>query len=275
MINLDYNIGKIPFGDEKWSCGVAYVSIPSDVDRGIYIYESIRKGTITIKTEDGGVYRNCPVSKNIFNYLDFPQRYQDNGTPVFYVTEPQHQQPVILGVLNYNDEVIDHNENEFRISREKSNTLVQIVGNSENGDLLFLVQGTERSNLNIRLAHPDNKGELSIDIDGIYDIKTTQDINISSQTNITNKVGIEDEISEIEQSSSEVNIRVPRFTLNDGEEAMILGNMWKDFMDDFIDEIASSTVTTSLGQMPLLNTAQIMRFKTRTEEILSEYGFLK
>ena len=276
MINLDYNIGQIPFGDEKWACGIAYVTIPSDVDRGTFIYESIRKGTITIKTEDGGIFRNCPVSKNVFNYLSWPQRYQDNGTPVFYVTEPKHQQPVVIGALNFNDEIVDHNENEFRISRERLNSLVQIIGNSENGDLLFMVQGDERSNLNIRLSHPDNKSELSIDIDGVYDIKATKNIETSSQTNITNRVGeSEDDASVIDQTSSEVNVRVPKFILNDGEEAMVLGNMWKDFMDSFIDEIASSTVTTSLGQMPLLNAAQITRFKTRTEEILSEYGFLK
>jgi hypothetical protein len=68
-------------------------------------------------------------------------------------------------------------------------------------------------------------------------------------------------------------------SLDDGEilfgdekvsEPLILGNSWKDFMDSFIEEIGKSTVSTGIGQMPLLNAANILKFKLQLEKLLSK-----
>lgn len=275
MADLFYNIGQSTFDDNKWSSGIAYVSIPRDVDRDKFITECILSGRISIKTEDGGVYHKCPVSKNIFNDLEWPKKWQDNGTPVFYVTEPKHQQPIILGTFNFNDEVIDIREHGFKISKENRNELVQIAGNTDNfGELLIFVQGTEESRFMIKISNESNKGLVDIDIDGGFELRTISDIKNISQQRIINQVGeSENESSVTSQTSSEYNIRVSKFSVNDGSEPMMLGNMWKDLMDAFIEEVSKSTVTTAIGQMPLLNSVQIANFKQRTEEILSEYSF--
>lgn len=276
MSDLNYNIGQIPVNDTKWSCGVGYVAIPSEIPRDVFIYDSIREGTIMIRTEDGGHYRNCPVSKNIFDEIEWPERTEENGTPIFYVTEPKHQQPVVVGAFNYNDEIIDRGEYEFRMTRQYQNSLVQIVGNSQNSELVFYLQGDVRSDLNIRLANENDRGKLIIDIDGIYSLKSTKNISIFSQESIRQKVGdSEDNSTAIIQDPSQINIRAHKFIVNDGEQAIMLGNMWKEFMDTFIDIVSKSTVSTAIGQMPLLNAAQIAEFKNRTEEILSEYSFTK
>lgn len=275
MANLDYNIGQIPFADKKWSCGIAYVAIVRDVDRDKFITDCVLSGRISIRTEDGGIYHRCPVSKNIFNDIKWPEKWQDNGTPVVYVTDEKFQQPLVLGSLNFSDEIVDIKENGFKISREHRNNLVQLVGNTDSlGELLIFVEGVDESKLSIKITNDSNKGLVDIDVDGGFELKTINNINNTSQSGIVNKVGVQDdESSTVSQTSTEFNARVSRFSINDGSEAIMLGNLWKDFMDAFIDEISRSTVTTSIGQMPLLNATQIANFRQKTEEILSKYSF--
>lgn len=275
MADLSYNIGQIPFEDTKWSCGIGYIAIVSDVDRDRFITDCILAGKVSIKTEDGGIYHKCPVSKNIFNDLKWPEKWQDNGTPVFYVTEQKHQQPVILGTFNFNDEIIDLRENGFKITKENRNQLVQISGNTDYvGELTIFVKGTEESRFVIKVSNEANEGMVDIDVEGGFELRTVSDIKNISKERIINQVGEkEEESSTISQTSSEVNIRVSKFSVNDGSEAVMLGNMWKDMMDAFIDEVSKSTVSTALGQMPLLNAVQIANFREKTEEILSQYSF--
>lgn len=275
MADLSYNIGQIPFEDTKWTCGIGYIAIVEDVDRDKFITDCILSGRISFKTEDGGLYHKCPVSKNIFNDLRWPEKWQDNGTPIVYVTDQKFQQPIVIGTFNFNDEIIDLREHGFKISKENRNNLVQIAGNADYlGELLIFVQGVDESRFSIKIGNEANKGVMDIDIDGGFELRTVDNITNISQSNIINKVGETEETSStLSQSSSEINARVTKFSINDGSQAIMLGNMWKEMMDAFIDEISRSTVSTAIGQMPLLNSVQIANFRQKTEEILSEYSF--
>jgi hypothetical protein len=45
-------------------------------------------------------------------------------------------------------------------------------------------------------------------------------------------------------------------------------------MKNFIQEVGNSTVTTSLGQMPLLNSEAIIKYKEQVDSLLSSIGFI-
>ncbi len=45
-------------------------------------------------------------------------------------------------------------------------------------------------------------------------------------------------------------------------------------MKSFIAEVGRSTVTTDIGQMPLLNAEQINSYQDQVDELLSTVGFI-
>jgi len=55
----------------------------------------------------------------------------------------------------------------------------------------------------------------------------------------------------------------------EGEEPMVLGSKLETLLNNLIEEISSSTVSTSLGQMPLLNATSIAKLKKDVKGILS------
>ena len=271
--HLEYNIGVIPFQDDKWSCGIAYICIPKDIDRDIFIADCFLKGTVMIKSQDGGVYKNCPINKSTFNDIIWPDKYTENGTAVVYITEPIHKQPIVVASLIFNNEIVDQTEQQFKLKRHFKNSVVEISGSAQDEYLTILVEGDKKSDFLIKLSNKNNDAILNIDIDGYYNLLAVNDINIASQSQIINKVGYGDKSTKITQDATEINNRANKFSINDGSQAMILGNIFKNLFDDFIDTVAQSTVTTRIGQMPLLNATQIAAFKAKTAQILSDISF--
>jgi hypothetical protein len=74
--------------------------------------------------------------------------------------------------------------------------------------------------------------------------------------------------------SENVKIKTKKLQLNGGEEAMVLGNILKEMLDDLIQEISKIQVVTPMGLMPIYNKAQVVSFMLKTKKILSRYGFL-
>ena len=275
MSDLSYNIGLIPAQDTKWAAGTGYVFIPSDIARDEFITNCYIQGTISIRTEDGGVYHNCPASRNVFNEIYWPELEGQFGSIVTYVLEPRHQQPIVVALLNPNDQVVDLKESQFKIGRKTSTNIAEIAGeNNPVANIIMYVEGRSSSTINIIAANDTQKADITLDSAGTLNCYAVSNLKIKSQSEIELTVGeTAESSSSIIQSSSFINANTSKFQINKGSEAFILGNKMKAFLDDLVTEISQSTVTTSLGQMPLLNAAQIAKYKTRTTELLSEISF--
>lgn len=270
---IEYNIGKIPFNDKKWSAGIAYVTIPSDIDRNTFISNCFKNGVIMLKTENGSVFKNVPCSVESFNYLYWPLAKFGYGSAVCYVTSEEHQQPIIVSILNKPNEIIDLNEDEWKIGRKFNSSNVEIRGSAKEGFLNITLQGSENSDLNIKIVNANNNSNFNIEVDGKFELLTSDNVTINSKSQNKLIAGNEKQFTEITQTDTEVNINSDKFYINEGKEQMVLGNKLKKLFDDFIDEVASTTVTTSLGQMPILNSLQVAAFKTKTNEILSQISY--
>jgi hypothetical protein len=271
--HLDYNIGQIPFQDDKWSCGVGYVCIPSDIDRDIFITDCFLRGTLMIRTNDGGVYRNCPTNISTFNDITFPDVFTSNGTPVVYLTEPVHKQPMVIAALIFNDDIIDQAEDQFKIKKIYKDNIVEISGSAKDEFLTILVNGSKKSDFNIRLVNANNKANLNLEIDGDINILASHDITAQANNQMVQKVGVEDEVSSLTQTPTEINARINKFSINDGNEPITLGNALKTILDNLFTMLGESTTTTAIGQMPLLNGQQIAALKDETAKILSQISF--
>ena len=75
-------------------------------------------------------------------------------------------------------------------------------------------------------------------------------------------------------NKDEVIVNSKKFSLNSGAQAMVLGNILKTLLDDFITAVSEITTTTMLGAQPIINIEQVIALKERTEQILSKLGFL-
>lgn len=275
MSDLSYNIGLIPMADSKWATGTGYVFLPSDVPREEFITNCYIQGTISIRTEDGGVYHNCPCSQEVFNKIYWPNLEGHFGSIITYITEPRHQQPIAIAILNPNDEVVDLKEGQYKLGRRAGTNVSEVAGeNTSTANLLLYVEGQNSSTINIVTSNDNNKADITVDSAGTLHLTSVSNLKINSQSQVKIQVGEDQESSSsIIQTSSLINANTSKFQINGGNQAIVLGNKLKSFLDDLIDELSKSTVTTSLGQMPLLNAVQITAFKRRTQELLSEISF--
>ncbi|MBC7948985.1 MAG: hypothetical protein H7Y42_13960 [Chitinophagaceae bacterium] len=284
MRDASYNLGVNPIHAKVWSAGIAFVIIPSDVDRAEYIAECFRTSTVSIFSEHNGYSNRVQIDLFSLNFVNFPTETNEFGSAVAFTIEPVSKRPFITGIFFKDDQISQLKEHQFRFRRELDGNIVELMGSPQDGFLGFNVKAVNGGEVAISVESDDDSGKLNVTIDG--------DINLQALGNTTikqfNKLSIvtvdrdnENELSIFEQNSTqheffdkEHKVNTQKFSINNGQEPLILGKVWKKFMDDCIDEIGKSTVLTPLGQMPLLNKAQIIAFKEKTSSMLSEIGFI-
>jgi hypothetical protein len=282
MEQNDYNIGIRPAEATGYSAGVAYIVIPTDLDREKYIKECYRTSTVSIFSEHNGFCNRVPIDNFSINFITFPNTKEEFGTLVSFLLDPVHKKPIIIGI--YSNGISDLKENQFKFKRELNGQLVEISGSTTDGSLGLNVKSEKGGQVFITVGSVDKSGKINLSVSG--------DVNItaSNETNITqyNKCVVatidpdnDSELSVFEQNSTQNSftstdhlINAQNVKINDGEEPFLLGKKVKKFLDDLIEEIGNSTVTTMLGQMPLLNKAQIVAYKEKTEALLSTIAFI-
>ena len=280
----NYNLGTRLTDGEMYSAGIAYVVIPSDVDRDKYIRECYKTSTVSISSEHNGWNNRVPIDRFSLNFIDFPKEQKKFGTAVCYVLEPIRKKPIVVGIYSREDELCDLKENQFKFRRELHGNFVELSGSPEEGFLGLNVTKETGGKIKINLSNNDETGELEINVDGECRITSSNDTLIKQYNKLTlQTINKEDDArySLIEQTSDEnnfkadtTNIDTDKFHINGGEEPFMLGTKTAIFLKDAIEEIGNSTITTMLGQMPLLNSAKILSLQKRVDELLSEVGFI-
>lgn len=271
-----YNIGQTVAEGDKWSAGIAYVTIPADIDRDVFITYCYQTNSLYIKTEDGGYHKNIITADHVFNFLDFPEKPGDNGSLVIYVQEPVHKELMVVAKINSNDEITDLIEGQFKFRKKWKNNFVEIAGSAKDGYLSLSVDCEDNSSFNIHVNNSNKNAELIVEIAGSALINALNEISIISKENVIlttiDKIDNKN-VSSVSVKSTEIQNQTDKYLINGGSDPITLGNQCKLIFDNLFDELGRSTVTTSLGQMPLLNAQQIVAMKQKTKNILSEISF--
>lgn len=274
----NYNLGQTPQGGFQYQGGIGYIAIPYDLDRDEYISYCFRQGRVSIKTEDGGFINRCPISIDLLNWIVFPKKPEENGSVVTWNLESVHKHPMINGILLSTDEINDLKENEFKIGRKFEDNFVFISGSPQKQYHSVVVKGDKKPKYIVRILNDDNNAEKIEEIQGTTKTFTKKSFENSSNESIKHKVFKKNANENIEMyhliTLNGHYFKGDEFVINDGKEAMALGDTLKEFLDEFIDTVASSTVATGIGTMPLLNASQISALKAKTENILSKIGKL-
>lgn len=307
-MNREINsVGMTPMPGHQWPVGVAYVAIPSDIERDVYIRECYMTNKISVWTEDGSFFSKAPCNIDLFNWIEFPDSFDEFGSAVVYVTEPIHKQPIIIARLPKIDELGDLQEHQFKMRRRLGSKMVEISGSPKSNSLNLVVDSkSESGSINIVLENDNDNGEVNLSVAGDLSIEVVGDTEIlqgerlliktsegkdgeySSYTQtkeghkfegrelaIKTSEGEDGESSSYKQSTRGHEFEGEKFVVNKGEEPMVLGNKVVSFLSKFIDEVANIKTTTQLGPMPILNIAQVMALKSELKDILSDQGFLK
>ncbi len=286
MVNKKYNIGTVPDESELYPAGIAYVVIPVDVDRDKYIIECYKTSTVSIFSEYNGFSNRVPVDKHTLNFIVFPENIADFGSAVSYKCDLIHRRPIVDGIYFKTDELCDLQENQFKFKRMLDENLVEIVGSPQGKYLGLNVSVDKGGEVYVNVKSKDSSGKINITVDGECNITSLSDTTLKQNGKlsiVTVNKNDDEEYTAIQHTSTDTtkfsatdNIYTSKLNINDGNQNFILGQLFKAFMKDFITEVSNSTVTTDMGQMPLLNKAKIANYATEDNlnKFLSTIGFI-
>ncbi|NIG54743.1 hypothetical protein [Chitinophaga sp. Cy-1792] len=278
---MSYTLGRTPLSDLKYAIGIAYVAIPTDIDRELYIQDCFRNHTISVWGDDGSFMNRLPVSPEVMNHLEFPATVDKLGSPVVYVTEESQSQPLVIARFLASEQMGDNTEWDMKWSRTLEDAYVDIHGSPKNRNLVLSVNGGEAEGTMMLLVNGKQNGQLSTMVKGSMVCSTSEEVSFRQQgafrsttVDRTAESGDDSKAAVFEQYPGQNIFKGEKFIINSGEEPLVLGNKLKSFLSDLIDELSKTTVATAIGQQPLLNATQIAAFKNKTDDFLSNVGFI-
>lgn len=298
--NKNIQVSRFSTQNYKHSSGIGHIIIPKDYDRDKYILDCGANGTISILTENNERLDNLNISKNLLNDIEFPLNYQSLGSCVGFINIPIQNQGIVVAILTKKDETNVFREFTFSFKKQSLNSIVSLLGDAKEGTLILDVNTLNKNidgGILIRVNNPENRAKIKLESAGNIDLFSKGDINLSSSKSInlsiidTENEGkttslsyskdfgfkYKDEFNNEFNFSKEYVSLVAEKVIRFGEakEGATLGDTCKKMFDEFIDSVSNITTTTALGQMPILNKAQVILLKEKTENIISKYFLIQ
>lgn len=260
----------------NYTIGFAYIALPNDIEREVYISDCYKNSWVSLIMEDGGFFNRVPISPEILSFIRFPLKPQEVGTPVLFGTDEIYKQPTVLTRLQERSELGDSKEHQFKFKRKYDDQLVEISGSAKTGQLNFIVNGaTKPAKINVSVMSDKNDSELNLDVAGNVNVKATGSISLSPQKTF-NSTTIDPESENqttFEQTSTEHHFENKKLIINKGDDPLVLGNELKSFLGDFIDEVSKIKIATSIGLQPIVNKVQVIALKKKLNTFLSKVMF--
>ncbi len=176
----------IPDGSYIYS-GVAYIAIPEDVDRALFIRNCCNTRTVFMRNDAGDKWKNVTASNDVFRNIRFPQTSEERGSGVVWVKIPKHQFPIIVDVYDLKDGLsIMEEENQVRFQRISDNGSVDfnIKANTPEAilDVVSKINGKGRISLNV--TNPDETAVLDVYVKGSAGIHGSKDVTVKSNNEV-------------------------------------------------------------------------------------------
>lgn len=169
-------------------CGVGYVILGRGQDKDTYISSSFRNNRISIITDEGEVISGCIVSKNAWQYLEFPATIKSRGSQVVWINIPYQNRVIILDVLHKRDELNSiQTQNQFKFQREVGNNIVTIQGEGQTGTITIVAQGeaNQEGELYIKVLNSSELALFNTYVQGIMSVDVEKDLNFRVGNSVT------------------------------------------------------------------------------------------
>lgn len=179
------------------SIGVAYIVVPSNIDRDVYIQSVQKNKTVMMRTEDGNLYKNVVVSEHVIQKLKYPQDDLGFGSLVVYVNIPKGNKRAIVGIIDLLSQAAKIlSENQYSISEISDTSSVSTIWDADNDELNISLAANEdgiKTKLNITVANPDRDAEINLEVTGNVNVSSTDTITLMANEKLDFLVEDEDE----------------------------------------------------------------------------------
>lgn len=302
------SLGTTGVASGKDASGVAYVVIPEDQDRDVFITTCYRTQTVMLRDEMGAAWRNVFVTKDLLQQVTFPEKPDERGSPVIWVKVPKHNLPVVIGILDLkNIYSVIQEEHQFRLQqRSPVGNSVDFNARALSASLDLAVASTEdgKGSLRVKVTNPDQTAELDVYVKGNINVFADKKIRLGTNEELvveivkpnldplgllTYKAGtgwtLKDEFNnevtttdghvKIKEGSGGKIIHMDQTTINLGQDSAAqpipLGDTLKEKLTDLINAIKQITVPTSNGPSGTpINFAQFDAISAQLIQILSQ-----
>lgn len=156
-----------------------YIAIPNGVDREAFIETCFRRNRVTIITDYGAVINECYIFKNTLQQISFPNEINAKGSCICYVCGDFSNKPVVIGVIEENDQSSLLNEGMFRLEKTMGGTTITIQGDPANNSLSVNVTSVDPSKINI-FVKGNEENAVNIESSGAVNVTTDKMISLKS-----------------------------------------------------------------------------------------------
>lgn len=178
--------------------GVAYIAIPEDVERSVFIRNSFNARTLYIRSESGDRWKNVFASDEVFRNVKFPETSDKKGSMVAWIKVPKHNLPLIVGVIDLKDTAsIITEEGQVRFQKRTSEGLVDF--NMRAGipeitmDVVSSVNGKGKLRLNV--TNPNDTALLDVFVKGETELFATKKFTAKSNEEV--RLDVVDELNNV------------------------------------------------------------------------------
>jgi hypothetical protein len=156
-----------------------YIMVPPDVDRATFIEQCYRWERVSIVIEKGGgAIHDCYISRGALKDVTFPDKADQLGSCVSFLTDMQGAHPVIFGVYSKEDESQLLREGYFQFSKTYQGNSVMLTGDAIKGVMNLTVDGGTATQLNITVGNKAKdaainircRGNVKLEMDGTFKI---------------------------------------------------------------------------------------------------------
>lgn len=208
----------------QWPAGIAYITCPQDIDRDIYIKECFLNNRVSIRMEDGSHHNQVILPTSILNEIEFPLNFKELGSAVAYLTESQHQKPMIIAHYPKADSLGEGRENSFQFTKKYEDKLISIDGDVKKGVLSLNINGGSGiSKIYVGVDNDNETGELEVEVSGGIIMKTSGSTGFQNLEEFRSTVGDggEDNRSVISQTKDKTIVGNRHLIINGQDIEMI------------------------------------------------------
>jgi len=154
-------------GNNRPVVGIAQIAIPGKVDRDAFVADCSNLEQVFILTADGEFIHDVFISKDLMNWIEFPEDDRGLGSTVVYVNYAEHNKPIIVAVLSSQSDRGFIGEGQFSMFRSFGNNSVGITGDAKSGSIGISVNG---EGAKIRLKSLGKQSEITVSSQGVVNV---------------------------------------------------------------------------------------------------------
>lgn len=280
---------------ERYSVGIGWVAVPSNIKRDDYIMTCMRAGKVGLFLESGDFLWDLPIDLDRLQKIEFPLKYGELGSCVVFVNVPKHNTPIVVGILSKDDEAQDYRDGLLKLRKATAGALAEIMIDGKNGSITTVVSRVDSKappRINSLIGDKDFPAEINHNIfgtvlnyitgeqttrvsksigwiidnpeedDNVAKISYTKGVGFDYLDEFENKIKIEDQKMMID--SPEI------LHGENATEPAVLGDTLEDILGDLIDALNALTVPTGVGPSGVpINIAQFEAVRARLIEFKS------